>query len=224
MRGEVPLRTVSASLEADGDNVQATGFASDANRSVRSVASAAERVRHLIRRAILFLESDRQAARRFLKDASALLELQRQEFATSGPGTGGLKCWQAERTMAYIEANLGSKMDIRELAALVAFTKSHFSRGFKKSFGLPPMAYVVTRRVERAKIMMTSTTDQLAQIALACGFADQSHLNRCFHRIVGVSPGRWRRTNREAVDLNVRPWVASMPVRNIGVPVCMDST
>jgi AraC-like DNA-binding protein len=58
------------------------------------------------------------------------------------------------------------------------------------------MAFVAVRRVERAKLMMASTEQRLADIALACGFADQSHLNRCFRRIVGVSPGLWRRVSQ----------------------------
>jgi AraC-like DNA-binding protein len=55
------------------------------------------------------------------------------------------------------------------------------------------MAYVAARRVERAKLMMAGTRERLTDIALACGFADQSHLNRCFRRVVGTSPGLWRR-------------------------------
>jgi transcriptional regulator GlxA family with amidase domain len=79
------------------------------------------------------------------------------------------------------------------MGQLVALSKSHFSRAFQQSLGTPPMAYVAKRRVERAKLMMTSTRDRLTDIALACGFADQSHLNRSFRRIVGMSPGIWRR-------------------------------
>jgi AraC-like DNA-binding protein len=41
--------------------------------------------------------------------------------------------------------------------------------------------------------MMTSTPEKLAVIALACGFADQSHFNKHFRRAVGMSPGLWRR-------------------------------
>src|SRR6185312_17337988 len=116
----------------------------------------------------------------------------------SGFQPGGLARWQARRALAHIEENLGSKIAIRDLAGLVAFSKSHFSRAFKRSLGLSPMAYVARRRVERAKILMVSTDAQLTEIALACGFADQSHLNRSFRRVVGLSPGVWRRTT--AVD------------------------
>jgi pimeloyl-ACP methyl ester carboxylesterase len=57
------------------------------------------------------------------------------------------------------------------------------------------MAYVAARRVERARLMLTSTQKSLTEIALACGFADQPHFNRLFRRIVGMSPGRWRRSS-----------------------------
>lgn len=111
---------------------------------------------------------------------------------------GGLARWQAMRVVAYIDANLGSKLGIHELADLVALSSSHFSRAFRRSLGLPPMAYVAARRVERAKLMITSTREQLIAIATACGYADQSHLNKSFRRSVGVSPGMWRRSVRLA--------------------------
>ena len=86
-------------------------------------------------------------------------------------------------------------MDIDDLANVVALSRSHFSRSFKHTVGLSPMEYVVVRRVERAKVMIRTTKEPLAEVALACGFADQAHLNRRFRDIVGTSPGRWRRNN-----------------------------
>lgn len=178
----------------------------ETNRAARSVALAADKVALLVRRAMKCLESDRQAALRCLNDVSALLGAGGQETGSSpfevlsGFQPGGLARWQARRALAHIEENLGSKIAIRELAGLVAFSKSHFSRAFKRSLGLSPMAYVTRRRVERAKVMMVSTDAQLTEIALACGFADQSHLNRSFRRVVGMSPGVWRRTTTEIDD------------------------
>lgn len=157
-------------------------------------------IRALISRAVTFLESDQAEAWRCLSDASALLKPEPRVPGPKHAATidvsrpGGLARWQANRVVEYVEANLESKVDIRALSDLVARSKSHFSRAFKRSVGIPPMAYVALRRVERAKGMMSSTTEQLRAIALACGFADQSHLSRSFRRVVGVSPGLWRRT------------------------------
>lgn len=161
------------------------------------VMSDAERVSYLLRRAMEFMESDLHAARRCLRDASTLLEPQSPEAGkTTPPGgfrSGGLARWQVRRTLAHVEANLASKLETRGLADVVSFSRSHFSRAFKRSLGVPPMAYVLTRRVERAKLMIATTREQLTEIALACGFADQSHLNRSFRRVVGTTPGLWRR-------------------------------
>ena len=169
------------------------------NRSIRSVASVSIRVGDLVRQAMTCFETDRKAAWRCLSVASTLLGPEAPDLGVNAPNVqklqpGGLATWQAKRTLAYIEANLALKMEISDLAHVVALTRSHFSRAFKHSVGLSPRDYVVVRRVERAKVMISGTREPLAEVALACGFADQAHLNRRFRDIVGVSPGRWRRS------------------------------
>ena len=171
------------------------------NPSLRLVASESVRAGHLVERAMTFLETNREAALRCLREASILLGAEREETSIDTPGhgfcrPGGLATWQATRVLDYVEANLGSKMTITKMANVVALSKSHFSRAFKRSLGHSPMAYVAVRRVERAKLMMTSTRERLTDIALACGFTDQSHLNRYFRRELGTSPGLWRRLLR----------------------------
>jgi AraC family transcriptional regulator len=169
---------------------------------LHSVAAASARIGNLVRRAMTFFDTNREAAWCCLRDASTLLGSETEESDINAPAmhcafrTGGLAVWQAKRTVAYIEANLGSKLAIRDMADLVALSKCHFSRAFKQTVGSSPMAYVAVRRIERAKLMMTSTGQRLTDIALACGFADQSHLNRYFRRVVGVSPGLWRRVSQ----------------------------
>jgi AraC family transcriptional regulator len=169
------------------------------NQSPISVAPASAGVGHLLMRAITLFESNREVAWRCLTDASALLGRQSEAIGTSTSPSqgilrlGGLAPWQANRALEYIEGNLGSKMKIREIADRVALSTSHFSRAFKQSLGCSPMTYVAVRRVERAKLMMTSTRERLAAIALACGFADQAHFSRQFRRVVGISPALWRR-------------------------------
>jgi AraC family transcriptional regulator len=146
-------------------------------------------------------ESNRKVAWRCLSDASTLLGGESEAIGVNGPRLqgilrpGGLAAWQANRALEYIEDNLGSKMAIREIADCVALSKSHFSRAFKQSLGSSPMAYIAARRVERAKLMMISTRQMLTDIALACGFADQSHLTKSFRRVVGMSPALWRRAS-----------------------------
>jgi AraC family transcriptional regulator len=166
--------------------------------------AASARVGHLVMRALQCFESDREVAWRCLRDASTLLGAESEATGIEVPRLqsmlrpGGLAAWQASRALEYIEDNFGSKMAVREMAACVALSKSHFSRAFRHSLGCSPMAYVAALRVERAKLMMTSTEERLTDIALACGFADQSHFNRYFRRVVGTSPGHWRRMSQYA--------------------------
>jgi AraC family transcriptional regulator len=198
MRELYSLGTISSTGSLGVAEVQDSS--SYLNRSLRSVAMASVRVGHLVRQAMTFFETDRKAAWRCLSDASTLLGADVENLGVNAPSVdklqpGGLATWQCRRTLAHIEANLASKMDIDDLANVVALSRSHFSRAFKRSLGFSPMEYVVVRRVERAKAMISGTREPLAEVALACGFADQAHLNRRFRDIVGVSPGRWRRSN-----------------------------
>ena len=73
-------------------------------------------------------------------------------------------------------------------------TSSYFCRAFKDTFGDPPHAYIMRRRVERAQTLMLQTREPLSQIALACGLSDQAHLCNLFRRLVGQSPSHWRST------------------------------
>jgi len=172
-----------------------------ASRVNPALGSTSVRVGHLVMRAMACFESDREFAWRCLRDASTLLGGESKAIGIHAPPLhsilrpGGLTAWQARWAVEYIENHLGLKMEVRDMAGLVALSPSHFSRAFKQSLGSSPMAYVAARRVERAKLMMTSTRERLTQIALACGFADQSHFTRSFRRVVGVSPALWRRAS-----------------------------
>src|SRR5580704_19282944 len=119
MRELYPLRTMSSTGSLRISEVQDSS--SYLNRSLRSVASASMRVEHLVRQAMTFFETDRKAAWRCLSDASTLLGAEVEHLGANAPGVaklqpGGLATWQARRTLAHIEANLASKMDIDDLA------------------------------------------------------------------------------------------------------------
>jgi len=70
---------------------------------------------------------------------------------------------------------------------------SHFARSFKATFGIPCHQWLTQRRIERARGLLASSDTALAEIANQCGFADQAAFSRVFHRVVGLSPGQWRR-------------------------------
>lgn len=102
--------------------------------------------------------------------------------------------WQAKRVDAYIDEHIGESITVVQLASCARLSASYFGRAFKASFGDPPHAYVLRKRVALARKLMVETSASLAEIALDCGMADQSHLTRIFRRFTGMSPNAWRRS------------------------------
>lgn len=106
---------------------------------------------------------------------------------------GGLSSLQMRRATELLEAHLDGSISLEQVAEACELSVSHFARAFKKTFRTPPYRWLIDRRVDRARHLMTNSRLTLADIAAQCGFADQSALNRSFKRIHGVTPGMWRR-------------------------------
>ena len=108
---------------------------------------------------------------------------------------GGLAPRQLHRVTEAVDANLGGDPSISTLAKECGLATSHFARAFRQSTGMAPHQWLVKRRIECAKSLLLGVRS-LAEIAISCGFADQSHLTRHFSRSEGFSPALWRRLNR----------------------------
>ena len=114
-----------------------------------------------------------------------------------GVQEGGLAPWQERRAKEIMRVRLASSLTIADVAAECRLTPSHFARSFRRSTGVAPHAFLSQLRIEEAKRLMTTTELPLADIALMCGFGDQSYFTRVFSRSIGTSPGAWRRTRSE---------------------------
>jgi AraC family transcriptional regulator len=111
----------------------------------------------------------------------------------SRPVRGGLAPWQVKRAKEILSANLEGSVQLKEVAKECGLSVSHFSRAFRRTAGAAPHHWLMTRRVEAAKEKLRDSRLSLLDVALACGFSDQSHLTRVFTGMVGSSPGAWRR-------------------------------
>jgi len=83
-------------------------------------------------------------------------------------------------------------ISLEHVARECGLSVSYFSRAFRKSTGMAPHRWLIQRRVEAAKALLSAKAASLSEIALLCGFADQSHFTRTFSGMVGSSPGAWR--------------------------------
>jgi len=84
---------------------------------------------------------------------------------------------------------------LADLARLTGLSRYQVLRRFERAYGLPPHAWLLRRRAERARVLIRDGCT-LAAAAAATGFADQSHMTRVFARQFGFTPGAWRRAAR----------------------------
>lgn len=108
---------------------------------------------------------------------------------------------QTART--YFQAHFTDRVRLGAVADVCGVSRYHFIRVFRRIVGVPPHAYLVQLRVNRAQ-MMLATGSSVAHVAYACGFSDQSHLTRTFRKVVGIPPGRYLRSVRPAACVVVR--------------------
>lgn len=97
------------------------------------------------------------------------------------------------RVIEFIETSIDQDLRLSSLADIAAMSMFRFARSFKETIGMTPHAYVLSRRIARARAMLSQRQDSLAQVALACGFSGQSHLTTAFCRRLGMTPGAYRR-------------------------------
>lgn len=97
------------------------------------------------------------------------------------------------RVTDFMAENLDRNIGLDDLARVAGLSMFHFSRVFKLSTGSTPYQYILDQRLARSRALLTQSTLSLAELSLACGFANQSHFTAAFTKAVGVSPGRFRR-------------------------------
>ncbi len=132
-----------------------------------------------------------------LADAAVLqiaaLMLRLRDAAQQTATRGGLAPRALRRACEMMSEDLSGQLGLADLPAEVGLSPAHFSRAFKQSTGLPPFTWLLHRRIDVARTLLRDPTLSLAQIALAVGFAGQSQFTTAFRRVVGATPGVWRR-------------------------------
>jgi AraC family transcriptional regulator len=93
-----------------------------------------------------------------------------------------------------MDDHLNEKITFSELAALVNLTRFHFMRAFKQTAGVPPLQFMIRRRVDRAKELLAEHSTSVGEIADRTGFGSPILMSRAFRRILGTTPSALRRS------------------------------
>ena len=135
------------------------------------------------------------------------IHLLRKQGGRSGPAgepsaRTSLSPTQIRRVTSFIEEHLDQNLSIARLARVAAISASHLKTVFKRAMGVPVHEYVIHRRVERARLLLTRGELPVSQVALETGFAHQSHMARSMRRVLGVTPRSLRASDQRAGQEN----------------------
>lgn len=120
-----------------------------------------------------------------------------RHFTTTGaprelPSGSRLSRQVLRRVVEHIQAHLAEEITLHDLAGAAGLSPFHFARLFKQTTGKAPHQYLIRCRVEKARELLVGGHQPVAEVALASGFCDQSHLTAHFKRLFGVTPRQFR--------------------------------
>lgn len=110
----------------------------------------------------------------------------------NAPVTGGLSPKVTALVCDYMHTHFHRQIYLAELADLAQLSEYHFCRMFKQSMAQTPQTYLLEIRIEQVKQRILAKQQSIADIALQCGFSNQSHMGRYFKKLVGISPTQYR--------------------------------
>lgn len=109
-----------------------------------------------------------------------------------------------DRALAFIEANKAERLTVERIAAAAHTSAGHLHALFRRHLGMTPMDHLSTVRLDHAMRLLASSDVSIAAVAAAAGYGDQSALTRAFKRRCGITPARYRQSQRRAAPSEAR--------------------
>jgi YesN/AraC family two-component response regulator len=107
----------------------------------------------------------------------------------------------ATEVLQHLNLCFAEELSLTELTNRFHVSTSHMIHMFKAQFGLPPIQYMVRRRIGEAQHLLRTTEDSAGDIAGRVGMINRNYFYRMFKRLVGVSPVRYREVIGERPDM-----------------------
>lgn len=121
-----------------------------------------------------------------------LIALEQRFTGRSGDSILWLTPYRLRKIDAYIESHMEEGLTVTDLANHLRLSRGFLFQAFRASLGVTPHAYLMDRRLARARRLLTGSKTAIAQIAAICGFAHQSHLTRSLTEAIGHPPKQLR--------------------------------
>ena len=126
-----------------------------------------------------------------------LLRLSRQEgVALSEEPSGPRISRECDLVRRYIDNHFKEDLTLDQLAQLAHLNKYYLAHTFRREFGVSPINYLISRRIEESRFLLRETDHTLTLISQMLGFSSLSYFSQCFRRVEGISPMEYRKRNR----------------------------
>lgn len=109
---------------------------------------------------------------------------------------GGLGARRRRMILEFLESHSQHHAGLSAMAAAVGLSVFHFSRAFRREFGMTPYRFVMEERIDRAKWMLAQSLSDHSRIAEELGFSSASHFAAVFRRYAGSTPNAYRKAHR----------------------------
>lgn len=119
------------------------------------------------------------------------------EYLTLSGAVAGASPSVAEQAKKYISENLQRKLRICDICSSLGCSKSTLLSTFKRKYGTTVNAFITDSRLERARSLLSAGESSINEIALECGFSDQSYFSKVFSARYGISPSEYRGEHRK---------------------------
>ncbi len=109
---------------------------------------------------------------------------------------GQLRDYYIQEAVNFMERNYARELTVEEIAGVCGLNRSYFSKLFREVMGCPPQEFLIRLRLSKAADQLKGTDASIGSIAARCGYPNQLHFTRAFHKRYGVSPREWRAKNQ----------------------------
>lgn len=150
----------------------------------------------------LMLQEASQALPGYKRVCGSLLEVvlvrlnRQRDAALSGEPSDARSSRECDLVRRYIDNHFKENLSLGQLAQLAHLNKYYLAHAFRREFGVSPINYLISRRIEESRFLLRETDHTLSLIAQILGFSSLSYFSQCFRRVEGISPMEYRKRNR----------------------------
>lgn len=124
--------------------------------------------------------------------------LRRTDFALAVAAAGNRGSKECAAVRRYIDGHFKENISLAQLSELAHVNKYYLVHAFSREYGVSPISYLISRRIQESRYLLAETDHSLSQISHMLGFSSPSYFSQSFRKLEGVSPIEYRKARKKA--------------------------